>query len=311
MDEILARALEIIEKRDELKPFPAWSSEVEKIKHTISFSWELPITLCQAVGGKKEDSLPGVMATVCSQICLLLIDDLLDNDTRGVWVEYGVGPAANLALALSNLANIFLIESIGDPQKLRAAILYTQKMLLNTAHGQSLDFDNLIDEEVYWKTASLKSSSYFSYTFTIGALLGGIEIEKLKDIEEIGDTYGIMMQIHDDIKDVMEKPANPDWTNGRYPLPILYASTVNHKEKDEFLSLRKYIQEEPENEVELNKAQAILVSSGAVSYAMAEILRLNEIANKKIIEVNVKYPEKIKELFDYIVLPITSIMEKM
>ena len=52
-----------------------------------------------------------------------------------------------------------------------------------------------------------------------------------------------MVQIHDDLNDSLAVPANPDWTLGRAPLPILFAQVVNHPDRTRFHELRGVIAE--------------------------------------------------------------------
>jgi hypothetical protein len=78
-----------------------------------------------------------------------------------------------------------------------------------------------------------------------------------------------MIQIHDDLHDVMECPANPDWITNRSPLPILYAQVVAHPDRERFIALRQDIVAPGA----LHEAQAILIRSGAVSYAIYHLLQ--------------------------------------
>ena len=81
-------------------------------------------------------------------------------------------------------------------------------------------------------------------------------------LQKLGGIYGEMIQIHDDMHDAMETPANPDWVQGRSPLPILFASLVSHPEQKRFLALVQNITEP----AALQEAQDILIRWGAISY---------------------------------------------
>ncbi len=53
--------------------------------------------------------------------------------------------------------------------------------------------------------------------------MGGATETTATRLGEVGALYGEMIQLSDDLNDVMEYPANVDWLQGRYPLPILRA----------------------------------------------------------------------------------------
>jgi geranylgeranyl pyrophosphate synthase len=80
-----------------------------------------------------------------------------------------------------------------------------------------------------------------------------------------------LIQVEDDLNDALKTPANADWHEGRNNLLVLYASTVDHSERDRFIALRQHI-DDPEA---LAEAQQILIRSGAVSYAMYNMMQRN------------------------------------
>jgi hypothetical protein len=45
--------------------------------------WLLPLQACEAVGGTPEQAVPAATAVACSQIGIILIDDMLDLDPHG------------------------------------------------------------------------------------------------------------------------------------------------------------------------------------------------------------------------------------
>jgi hypothetical protein len=54
--------------------------------------WHLPVIACQAVDGSSE-------AQCCAQLSIVLINDMLDDDSRDEFLRRGSGRAANLAIA--------------------------------------------------------------------------------------------------------------------------------------------------------------------------------------------------------------------
>lgn len=51
--------------------------------------------------------------------------------------------------------------------------------------------------------------------------LAGWGFDTLGGLAALGQIYGLMLQFHDDLRDALERPANPDWRYGRFTLPIL------------------------------------------------------------------------------------------
>ncbi|MEW5869862.1 MAG: polyprenyl synthetase family protein [Chloroflexota bacterium] len=93
---------------------------------------------------------------------------------------------------------------------------------------------------------------------------------------DIQNPQGEMIQIHDDLGDTMATPASPDWMTGRTTLPILFAQSVVHAERERFLELRQ----QASDPVCLVEAQAILLRCGAVSYCIDQLLQRYRQARK-------------------------------
>jgi geranylgeranyl pyrophosphate synthase len=106
----------------------------------------------------------------------------------------------------------------------------------------------------------------------IGALLGGAPAELAEQLRQFGGQYGEMIQIHDDLNDCLTVPANPDWTLGRSPLPILFALVVDHPDRARFLELRRALSRATSDPETLAEAQDILIRCGAVSYGVHHLL---------------------------------------
>ncbi len=241
--------------------------------------WRLPVLACEAVGGKPEHAAPAVAAIACAQISIILIDDLLDADPRGEHQTLGAPAVANLAAAFQAAALEVIGE--GDDRYTQAAKLAAwrslNQMLLTTAFGQYLDIQNPADEAAYWKVVETKSGPFYGAALHLGALAGGASIEIAEQLKHLGHLYGAIIQIHDDLNDAMAIPANPDWTLGRTPLPMLFAQRVDHAERARFLELRGRLQAAPDPEV-LAEAQRILIRCGAISYGVQELVSRHQTA---------------------------------
>jgi hypothetical protein len=75
--------------------------------------------------------------------------------------------------------------------------------------------------------------------------------------------------------DSMEIPANPDWIQGRKPLPILFASQVEHPEQGRFLQL----------------------------------IRKHQVAVNLLKHASLTDPEPVSELLDEIIAPVYALLK--
>ena len=268
METVYERASGLLSNLSVVQSYPEEVSLLKRVTASTPRDWRLPALACEAVGGDPERAIPGVAAIAAAQISIILIDDLLDADPRGEHQRIGMPSAANLAAAFQAAALEAIADHDSDPIVKQAALRSLNHMLLMTAFGQYLDSQNPGDEAAYWRVVQTKSAPFFSAALHVGALLGGADGETADGIQQLGCLYGEMIQIHDDLNDCMAVPANPDWTQGRSPLPILFAQVVDHPDRARFVKLRRAI---PDPEA-LAEAQTILIRCGAISYGIHHLL---------------------------------------
>lgn len=271
--------------------------------------WALPVTACRAVGGDEEQAVPAAAAIACLQISILLIDDMLDQDPRGDYHCVGPGAAANMASAFQaiGLEAVSQTPSLSVSQK-QSILQRLNRMMFTTAFGQYKDSLNAVDEAEYWLLVETKSAPFFSTAFHIGAL-AALESENDRAADQIcqfGKLYGEIIQIHDDLNDSMAQPANPDWIHGRSPLPILFAKSVTHPHQARFRALCNAITD-PEALVE---AQNILISCGAVSYCIKELVDRCQKAQKLLNSASLAYKVELQGLLDALLRPVQQMLEK-
>lgn len=186
------------------------------------------------MGAKPEQSIPASASVACALIGILLLDD----DPRGEFHEIGQAQTVNLDSAFLSAASQAILQSEAAPSAKLHALESINQMIVTVAFGQYLDVQNPADEAAYWRVVNTKSTPFVRSAFELGALLGGAPIEIVREIGKVGHLYGGMIQVCDDMDDCMAEPANPDWTQGRFPLPILFAQSVNHSDRDRFVTLR-------------------------------------------------------------------------
>lgn len=231
--------------------------------------WEFPLLACRAVGGEASAAVPGAAASACMQLSLVLVDDMLDEDPRGVYLQLGGAATANLAFAFQAAA-FRVIENAPVEADRRAAVCASMaRAALTGAFGQYLDVQNLSGEEDYWRVVQAKSASFFGAAFHIGALLGRAPLAVAGRVRDFGLLIGEFIQIYDDLMDALVSPAGPDWRQGRNNLAILYALTANHPDRARFEDLLPQIDDADA----LAAAQRILVRCGAVSYCAFQVVQ--------------------------------------
>lgn len=269
--------------------------------------WELPVIACQALGESPEKAIPASAALACAQISIILVDDMLDEDPRGEYHRTGYGRDANFAVAFQAASVEALLESGASANVRNEAMKSLSRMMSMTAFGQELDIRNPADEASYWQVVENKSAPFYGCAFHLGALLGNAEEDLANELKNLGELYGEMIQIHDDLNDTMAVPANPDWLQKRKPLPILFAQTVGHPDQARFLELYQDISVKGA----LQEAQEILIRCGAVSYCVDGLLRRHQAAQA--ILDKTPFPNKgtIDSVIEAVIAPVHRLFDKL
>ena len=271
--------------------------------------WLLPFHTCNAVGGTVEQALSAMLAVACGHIGIILVDDMLDEDPRGVHVQAGMAATANMASALQAAAGIAISNSEMELTSKQRALEVLHEMFLATAWGQYQDVNTRVeDEETYWKIARAKSSPFFSLSFEIGALAGGVSLEIAAKIKELGVLYGEMIQVHDDLDDTLAVPAKPDWNEGRVSLPILFAQVVRHPSRSRLVELRPHVCEQV---AALEEAQQILIECGAVSYCFHHLLERYKSAQRLISTLPLAHQQGMDAIFEDVIQPVFQLLDEV
>ncbi|MCX7668486.1 MAG: polyprenyl synthetase family protein [Anaerolineae bacterium] len=274
--------------------FPARGDE------PLRFDWQLPVLACRAVGGAEEVALPAAAAVACLQISIILADDMLDQDPRGEHRRLGVGRTANLALAFQAAAMALIGRAPAGADARSAAQAALADAALMTAYGQELDVQNLPGEANYWRVVKAKSTPFYGAAVQVGALLGGADAATAQGIYDLGVFLGEMIQIVDDLTDAFQTPANPDWTEGRNNLALLFATTAGHARRDELLALIP----RAADPAALHTAQEILIGAGAVSYCVYQWLARYRAARALLARLSLADPRPLLHAVEVQVAPL-------
>jgi len=290
--------------------FNAWHAMESILRRSASMrprDWNLPIILCEAAGESPEKAIPASAALACAQISIILTDDMLDDDPRGEYNRIGHGRASNFALAFQAAGVDALLESRSNSKVKSEAVNSLNQMMLKTAFGQELDVKNPDDEKSYWQIVENKSAPFYGCAFHLGTLLAEAATETANGVKRLGELYGEMIQIHDDLNDTLAVPANPDWLQERKPLPILFAQIVAHPKQKQFTALCKNIA----SDGALQEAQDILIRCGAVSYCVDQLLRRHQAAQIILDEIALPSKGRVDTLIGELVTPIHRLFETL
>ena len=276
----------------EIAAWPEMLHLIERVAYRESRSiWDYPVLACEAVGGKREDALPGSAAIFCSLLSIHLVDDMLDEEPDGVYRRLGSGATANMALAFQAAAYRMLDH--GSAQEIRPKLQATlASAALATAFGQNLDTRDISSEAEYWRVIEAKTPPLFTAALSMGALLGGATAELAEDIGHLGRLLGRFVQVSDDLTDALRAPAGSDWKKPGSCLPLLYAFLAEYPQRADF----KRLMSQAEDPVMLAQAQAILLRSGAVSYCALKLIELAQQIRDLLSRLPLAVPEPLERL---------------
>ncbi len=274
----------------------------EKPKHI-----QIPVLIAGTYGAGREQQIAAGACLALVFTTIIALDDLLDEDLRYVSEDRSASQLANMSAGLAGLAFQIGVELSPDLQVSKQICTILSKLLFNVSFGQALDTDNLEDEDTYWQVAGLKSGAFFSGAFSLGGVVGGADSNDIEALAKLGEEYGIMLQIHDDLRDALEIPANPDWLNGRFTLPILFAHLVNHSERKRFDQIRDKVRD-PKM---LREAQEILVRSGAFSYGLFQIQEHHQIALNILDHLSLQDKSVIEKFFTELIQPVEHLLQNL
>ena len=198
----------------------------------------LCLLACEAVGGNPEDALPVAVAIELAHNFSLIHDDIEDGDTTRhhrptLWVIWGAPTAivaGNNLLALSDIA-IQRLREAGVATAVTAGHILTERYL-SMMEGQYLDisYEGRTDVTVHDYLAMIerKTGALIEGSMELGALVGAGKSDQIVEgLRAIGDDFGRIFQIRDDILGIwggpaLGKPIGSDITRKKNSLPVVH-----------------------------------------------------------------------------------------
>ncbi|GBC84969.1 hypothetical protein HRbin11_01409 [bacterium HR11] len=287
--------------------WPEMNRLLDRSAERLAATWRLPGLVCRALGADAVQALPGAAAVACAHISIVLVDDILDQDPRGLYHEIGEGAAANLALAFQAAAFRCLERAPVEAERRTALLSALAETVFRTALGQHLDVRPWGDETEYWRVLRTKSTPLYGAAFYFGALLARAAPEVADRLRQLGVLMGEVVQLYDDLMDVFQEVPLPDWKRAWNNLPILYALTADHAERDRFRALLDRV----DDPTTLREAQAILVRSGAVSYCAYHLVQRQQAARELLKQIPLTETEPLTDVFVHQVEPLVRLFQTL
>lgn len=146
-----------------------------------------------------------------------------------------------------------------------------QRMSQGELLGMERRKDYWMDEEVYFRLISDKTSSLLAAACQLGAVASTDDEEDIAAMKEFGENLGIAFQIRDDLLDILGvekntgKPLGNDIRDNKITLPLLYA--LKKAQKREARGVIRMIKRDA-NKQEIKEIAAFVEIYGGIKYSM-------------------------------------------
>ena len=287
--------------------------------------------------GKDDDSyLPLGIALELFQTSILIHDDIIDKaDKRrgmdtipvryqklysdqikgdGSFIDKRHDIGTSMALCLGDMGFYLALQVISqnykDNENLGRVLEYYNSVAIKTCEGEMVDVILPFYEEFYGSEGDLENhvmeiyklkTAWYSVVgpYCLGAILGGLDDDKVHMLEDALINLGIAFQIKDDLLGIYgdEKHIGKSVTSdvSEFKQTILYAYAINSEYKDELL---RYYGKEIE-EADMAKVRDIFSKSGAYDYAEKTMERLFKESFQAILDLDFLDLDKKKLLLGF------------
>jgi heptaprenyl diphosphate synthase len=237
-----------------------------------------------AAGGAaaSEEVLLGGVAVELVHQASLYHDDVMDEAATRRSVQSVNARWGNLVAVVAG--DFLLARAAGIAASLGTEVAgLLAATLARLCEGQVSEVHTAFDvgrsEQAYFATIQGKTASLMATSCRIGALTAGLDRRYVDALTTLGECFGMVFQIRDDILDVVAssealgKAAGQDLVRGVYTLPVLRAM-ADAGVGPELRSLLG----RPLDATERDKARSVIAGSGAVASAAAVGRRYADLA---------------------------------
>ena len=232
------------------------------------------------------------------------------NDFEGKRKDIGNSMALCLGDLGFYLALQIIVQNYRNNENLDRVLEYYNSVAIKTCEGEMVDVILPFYEEFYGEEDDLEShvmeiyklkTAWYSVVgpYCMGAILGGLDDEKVHKLEDALINLGVAFQIKDDLLGIYgdEKHIGKSVTSdvSEYKQTILYAYAINTKYRDELL---KYYGKDISVK-EMDKVKEIFDKSGAREYANKTMDKLFKDSFKDILNLDFLSTDKKKLLLGF------------
>lgn len=232
------------------------------------------------------------------------------NDFEGKRKDIGNSMALCLGDLGFYLALQIIVQNYRNNENLDRVLEYYNSVAIKTCEGEMVDVILPFYEEFYGEEENLEShvieiyklkTAWYSVVgpYCMGAILGGLDDEKVHKLEDALINLGVAFQIKDDLLGIYgdEKHIGKSVTSdvSEYKQTILYAYAINTKYRDELL---KYYGKNISVK-EMDKVKEIFDKSGAREYANKTMDKLFKDSFKDILDLDFLSTDKKKLLLGF------------
>lgn len=182
---------------------------------------------------KEEHMIQAAAAIEILHNATLLHDDVIDNAPlrRGlptVHSKYGIDMSVYAGDYLLVSAT-YLVCDLLPPEHLKRIIGLVKEICEGEVLQYQRKFDTTMNPRTYFKIIARKTALLFAAASGLGANIGGLDDDWVKQHIRLGFYYGMAFQIRDDILDLTSSTENigkntfQDILEGYFTLPVLYA----------------------------------------------------------------------------------------
>ena len=290
----------------------------------------------QSFGNDDDSYLPLGIALELFQTSILIHDDIIDkaDKRRGMdtipvryqklysdqikgdesFIDKRHDIGTSMALCLGDMGFYLALQVIAqnykDNENLGRVLEYYNSVAIKTCEGEMVDVILPFYEEFYGSEGDLENhvmeiyklkTAWYSVVgpYCLGAILGGLDDDKVHKLEDALINLGIAFQIKDDLLGIYgdEKHIGKSVTSdvSEFKQTILYAYAINSEYKDELL---RYYGKEIE-EADMAKVRDIFSKSGAYDYAEKTMERLFKESFQAILDLDFLDLDKKKLLLGF------------
>jgi geranylgeranyl pyrophosphate synthase len=234
----------------------------------------LPLVVCEAICGKFEHALPAAAALQLFVAAGEVFDDIEDADsTESIVYRSGPAVATNVATTLLILAERTLprlrLRNVDDDCIISVMNAINSYYSI-TCTGQHLDLtltpEQTFSEEVYLRTADMKSASTVECACHIGALLAKKDQFWVDKFSAFGHNLGMAAQIANDIIGILQKN---DILKRKATLPVIYAITqTSGRDRDR---LKQVFRQPSDISPDPAVIKDLLFRTGAIHYSTIKV----------------------------------------